>query len=268
MINGYRGFAEYAKDLFNEPALADVVILLDNDHQDQENGTESTRTFHGHRVVLATMSNHFQTLLGETEKREIHLKDVPYSTFELCVRFVYCGWDDRLANCGLKMDGFLEASLATVQKIIAVKVMSCSKGELHEVMTRWVTANKNGLCTKKLKAAASIPAAKSPQESLDTSRECSFSSEMVFHLCLNLFGVTLAFKSIEKVRSELIVSRKVRIDCDFTLPPQQVGNTLIRNIFFLQADQGLSQQYSERHRKVDRFRRRSAANGVPFWYCQ
>lgn len=91
MINGYRGFAEYAKDLFNEPALADVVILLDNDHQDQENGTESTRTFHGH----------FQNLLGETEKREIHLKDVPYSTFELFVRFVYCGWDDRLAKLGV-----------------------------------------------------------------------------------------------------------------------------------------------------------------------
>lgn len=125
-----------------------------------------------------------------------------------------------IASCGLKMDGFLKASLATVQKIIAVKVMSCSKGELHEAMTRWVTANKNGLCTteqrklfddiamfptlcylgqqiriskqkdpsktKKLKAAASIPAVKSPQESLDSSRECSFSSEMVFHQCLNL----------------------------------------------------------------------------------
>lgn len=295
-----RGFRGFAKELFNDASLADIDILLDND-QDQKAGP-STKTFHGHRIVLATMSDYFRTMLYgqflEADKREIRLKDVPYSMFERCMRFAYCGWDERLgeltldeaeqfygmvrmllmeskvkelfcgwmkaklgvweselwrivqfafendlgplvessieyfaniANCGFKMDGFNEVSLAVVQKIIAKKVMCCSKVELHEAITGWVNANKDELSKhdeqklfndfatfpavcyrgrrvdlykhretpklKKVKVNAKNPIKEPPSTLLETPCEYKYSTKVNISKCLTLFGVTMMFTS-------------------------------------------------------------------------
>lgn len=88
------GFSNYLEDIFNSPTFSDVTIILDND-ADDVGGTES---FYGHRVVLATMSDYFKTMLFgsfmEAGQREIRLNDVPYSAFKRCMRFAYFGWNE------------------------------------------------------------------------------------------------------------------------------------------------------------------------------
>ncbi|XP_039431932.1 uncharacterized protein LOC120414699 [Culex pipiens pallens] len=80
--------------LFDNPELSDVAIVLDND----EGGATSTetKTFHGHRVILATMSDYFRSMLYgsfvEATKKEIRLPGVPYSAFVKVMQFVYYGW--------------------------------------------------------------------------------------------------------------------------------------------------------------------------------
>ncbi|XP_038106672.1 kelch repeat and BTB domain-containing protein 8 [Culex quinquefasciatus] len=76
-----KGFSKYLNTLFNDPELSDVAIVLDNDEGD---GTSAeTKTFHGHRVILATVSDYFRSMLYgsfvEATKKEIRLPGVPYS---------------------------------------------------------------------------------------------------------------------------------------------------------------------------------------------
>uniref|UniRef100_A0A8D8F137 Kelch-like protein 26 n=2 Tax=Culex pipiens TaxID=7175 RepID=A0A8D8F137_CULPI len=87
------GFSNNVNKLFNDPELSDVAIVLDND--DGLDTTGATKTFHAHRVILATMSDYFRSMLFgsfvEATKKEIRLPGVPYSTFMKVMEFVYLG---------------------------------------------------------------------------------------------------------------------------------------------------------------------------------
>lgn len=87
------GFSNNVNKLFNDPELSDVAIVLDND--DGQDTTGETKTFHGHRVILATMSDYFRSMLFgsfvEATKKEIRLPGVPYSAFVKVMEFVYLG---------------------------------------------------------------------------------------------------------------------------------------------------------------------------------
>ncbi|KAL9705515.1 hypothetical protein quinque_009033 [Culex quinquefasciatus] len=51
---------------------------------------------YSHRVIMATMSDYFRSMLfgslEEASKKEIRLPGVPYSIFVELMRYVYCGW--------------------------------------------------------------------------------------------------------------------------------------------------------------------------------
>uniref|UniRef100_A0A1Q3EY82 BTB domain-containing protein n=1 Tax=Culex tarsalis TaxID=7177 RepID=A0A1Q3EY82_CULTA len=88
------GFTNYVSKLFNDPELSDVTILLDNDEEENDASGE-TKSFYGHRVILATMSDYFRSMLYgsfvEATKKEIRLPGVPYSTFIKIMKVVYLG---------------------------------------------------------------------------------------------------------------------------------------------------------------------------------
>lgn len=324
-----KGFRGFAKELFNDASLADIDILLDNDDPERnQKAGPSTKAFHGHRIVLVTMSDYLRTMLlsEEPNKREIRLKDVSYTMFEHCMRFAYCGWDEQLgkltlddalkfygmvrmllmeskvkklfcgwmkeklggweselwrivrfgfendmdplvescieyfaniANCGLQLDGFNEVPLAIVQKIIAKKVMCCSKEELEGAITGWVNANKAklseqdeqklfedigklpSLCyrgrrvilykhhetpkQKKPKLDAENPVKEPPPALLDTPTEYSYTSNMDFSKCMTLFGMTVVFKSNLDYGPKYGKVKTV-LNIDFTIAEKRYNN--------------------------------------------
>ncbi|KAL9705518.1 hypothetical protein quinque_009036 [Culex quinquefasciatus] len=94
------GFSKHANKLFNNPELSDVAIVLDNDEEDDTSA--ETKTFHGHRVILATVSDYFRSMLYgsfvEATKKEIRLPGVPYSIFLKIMEVVYLGKTVPCAN--------------------------------------------------------------------------------------------------------------------------------------------------------------------------
>ncbi|KAL9705514.1 hypothetical protein quinque_009032 [Culex quinquefasciatus] len=94
------GFYDHIRELYNDPDLSDVAIVLDNDEGDET--LAPTKTFHGHRAILATMSDYFRSMLFgsfvEATKKEIRLPGVPYSTFMKLMHYVYFGWSDPVAE--------------------------------------------------------------------------------------------------------------------------------------------------------------------------
>ncbi|EDS30344.1 conserved hypothetical protein [Culex quinquefasciatus] len=94
------GFSKHVNKLFNNPELSDVAILLDNDEEDDT--FAETKTFHGHRVILATVSDYFRSMLYgsfvEATKKEIRLPGVPYSIFLKIMEVVYLGKTVPCAN--------------------------------------------------------------------------------------------------------------------------------------------------------------------------
>ncbi|XP_062545380.1 uncharacterized protein LOC134211970 isoform X2 [Armigeres subalbatus] len=100
MVTFMDGFPYYAKNLFNDRSLADVTIIVDNDNEDP--GCDATVSIRAHRVVLATMSDYFHTMFYgqfiEAKQSEVRLHGVPNSSFQHCIRFIYCGWDHTLSR--------------------------------------------------------------------------------------------------------------------------------------------------------------------------
>ncbi|EDS30342.1 conserved hypothetical protein [Culex quinquefasciatus] len=132
-----KGFSKYLNTLFNDPELSDVAIVLDNDEGD---GTSAeTKTFHGHRVILATVSDYFRSMLYgsfvEATKKEIRLPGVPYSD-ECGSKF------NETANEHLENSTFVDLPLRAVQMILDTSNICCTRAELKRAIQAWIEHHK------------------------------------------------------------------------------------------------------------------------------
>ncbi|XP_019559006.3 kelch repeat and BTB domain-containing protein 4 isoform X1 [Aedes albopictus] len=125
------GFESYVKDLFNDPTHSDISIVVDQDKEIPD----GTVAIPAHRLVLATMSDYFRTMLYgnfiEAKKSEIRLHGVPYSTFQQCLRFMYFGWDTTLSQMSLE-EGMEFYSLAS---------MLLMEPKFKTEYSKWLTKN-------------------------------------------------------------------------------------------------------------------------------
>ncbi|XP_021700326.1 uncharacterized protein LOC5568644 isoform X2 [Aedes aegypti] len=125
------GFEGHVKDLFSDQTYIDIKIVVDQDSKT----SKGTVSIPAHRLVLATMSDYFRTMLYgqfiEANKSEIRLFGVPNSTFQHCLRFMYFGWDTTLENMSLD-EGMEFYSLAR---------MLLMESKLKETFSEWIANN-------------------------------------------------------------------------------------------------------------------------------
>ncbi|XP_039431950.1 kelch repeat and BTB domain-containing protein 8-like [Culex pipiens pallens] len=139
-----KGFSKYLNTLFNDPELSDVAIVLDNDEGD---GTSAeTKTFHGHRVILATVSDYFRSMLYgsfvEATKKEIRLPGVPYSIFLKIMEVVYLGKTVPCANGTLEE---AEEFYSLAQMLLMNSEMKFHFGEWMIERLEWISSWKRDL---------------------------------------------------------------------------------------------------------------------------
>ncbi|EAT32330.1 AAEL015537-PA [Aedes aegypti] len=124
------GFASCVQNLYEDPALRDVTIVVDSDINPSE-----TVSVQAHRVVLATMSDYFRAMLyghfSERNQLEIRLFGVSHSAFQHCLRFMYFGFDGTLEK--MSLDEGLEFYSLARMLLIDTKV--------KESFSEWVVAN-------------------------------------------------------------------------------------------------------------------------------